>query len=947
MRGALTVLLLGLAFAGALAGLAPHPSAATSAPPSGGVAGTFTASNQAAYEIAVLPGLEATTPTDIRMTSGWHSGKGAIDTALVGLPNITRGQAVHAAFRVIRNPTLVAKPGVTFPQVRARVAEVIAPDPQKPLCGMVDVVILERASATAPEREIGAVRYLHVVPSVEYGMTFSLSSGMQTFPIGTVVAYDKDGWDCTTTGDHLHTEAEEGRDSGLWRNIGRAWRADDGLGFDPEELGYASGLPGPRFCSDTRLFTIYPPVPAGETAATWAPAATNVAQCTAPAAPTGLQATPGIGQITLHWDNPNDATITGYQVRRRATAPTAGAWSAWTAIDGSGPTTTQHSLSGLTSGRTYAVQVRATAYDKTATYDESGGWIRLDGPPARGTDTPTAPPTPTYPVTVQQAGTGSGTVVPNGGTYAKGSSPSFVATAASGSSFTSWRDCDSDAGATCQLTNLTAARTITVTFTKTSTPPPDPPASCEKATKPEATRDKPVTQTKTELGGVADNAQRQRSRTGTQPQTRSVTCKDDAWVTGAWEDDGEPTWDAWPPDGGWGAWVCRTVPPQPPDDQRTITIATTYSWRVSGDTAYQQKTLTKRDDTRPHVWVGPEIPTCAWQDGSWVEGTPYPEGPTDTGVKKVRPPADTVPVKVPGTDRTETRWRTEATGTFCIQYQEQRHGARYSYYSRPHVWSSAAEEWVDGPRNPFPYYTDPATVWGAWTETGATRLCPAASGQTAPAAQLPAGAYVWHWGAQRFQFTVPAGAVVQLQERPLPDGGVAAVFTAADGTELVVDPATLPAADAPASDQFRAVGEPTLAALAATLRQAPPPAKTAVTDTERECAVAAADAQGAVVIALAAPGCTVVPGGGQVTVRHGAETRTFPLDAAYDWLVLAGGGVTATETPAVTFVTIPQGGALTLALGDGAELARQVPAAHPALAAVFDALASPPPDPGE
>ena len=158
----------------------------------------------------------------------------------------------------------------------------------------------------------------------------------------------------------------------------------------------------------------------------------------------------------------------------------------------------------------------------------------------------------------------------------------------------------------------------------------------------------------------------------------------------------------------------------------------------------------------------------------------------------------------------------------------------------------------------------------------------------APAAQLSAGAYVWHLGSQRFQFEVPAEAVVQLSERTLDSGASVAVFTATDGTELIVDPATLPAAAAPADGQFSAVVEPTLAALAATLRQAPPRQEAAAPTAgpPQECPVAAADAQGIVAIALDTQICTVVRGGGSVTVSRGDASRAFPLDATLDWLVI-------------------------------------------------------------
>ena len=389
--------------------------------------------------------------------------------------------------------------------------------------------------------------------------------------------------------------------------------------------------------------------------------------------------------------------------------------------------------------------------------------------------------------------------------------------------------------------------------------------------------------------------------------------------------------------------------PKPPDDMETETLSTTLTWRLSGTTAYEQKTETKRDDRRPHVFHTTAPP---WRDGpTWIEGTPYTEGPTDTGRIWEQPPHDTVTRTVTYTD---TQWVTVSAGTFCRQYEEERSGTRNSYYHRPHVFHTTAPPWRAGTVvDPFPYHTDPTTTWGAWQRTGESRACPARSdadgarGQTAaPAAQLTAGTYVWHVGAQRFQFEVPAAAVVQLSERTLTSGEAVAVFTAADGTELIVDPATLPAADAPSDGQFSAVVEPTLAALAATLRQAPPrPAASPTTSAAEECPVAAADAQGSVAIDLDVQGCTVVRGDGRVTVSRGDAARTFTLDATLDWLVIDGTDVASSGAAAVTFVTIPNeanphSGSIHLALSDGTELARQVPPESPALDAVFDAITS-------
>ena len=75
----------------------------------------------------------------------------------------------------------------------------------------------------------------------------------------------------------------------------------------------------------------------------------------APAKPTGFSATPGDGQISLQWSDPNDATITGWQYRYK----TEDGYSLWTSILGSGAATTSHTLAGLGNGVSYTFKLRA------------------------------------------------------------------------------------------------------------------------------------------------------------------------------------------------------------------------------------------------------------------------------------------------------------------------------------------------------------------------------------------------------------------------------------------------------------------------------------------------------------------------------------------------------------------------------------------------------------
>ena len=96
----------------------------------------------------------------------------------------------------------------------------------------------------------------------------------------------------------------------------------------------------------------------------------------APARPTGLAATPGDGSVTLTWDDPSDASITGYEYQSRQ-APPAPGWGEWTAVAGNVTTVT---VTGLTNGTEYRFKLRAV---------NAGGAGKPSGPPWYVAATPT------------------------------------------------------------------------------------------------------------------------------------------------------------------------------------------------------------------------------------------------------------------------------------------------------------------------------------------------------------------------------------------------------------------------------------------------------------------------------------------------------------------------------------------------------------------------------
>ena len=77
-----------------------------------------------------------------------------------------------------------------------------------------------------------------------------------------------------------------------------------------------------------------------------------------PAAPVNFAATRGSdgGEVALTWDDPGNVPITGYQYRQKRGNRAFGDWSD---IDGSGATTVSHTVTGLSNGREYTVELRA------------------------------------------------------------------------------------------------------------------------------------------------------------------------------------------------------------------------------------------------------------------------------------------------------------------------------------------------------------------------------------------------------------------------------------------------------------------------------------------------------------------------------------------------------------------------------------------------------------
>ena len=105
-----------------------------------------------------------------------------------------------------------------------------------------------------------------------------------------------------------------------------------------------------------------------------------------PAKPTGFTATPGDGRVALAWDDPGNATITGWQYRYDA----GSGYGEWADIPGSGAATTGYTVTGLDNGTAHGFKLRAlNASGNGAESDEATATpVAVPAKPAGFTVTP-------------------------------------------------------------------------------------------------------------------------------------------------------------------------------------------------------------------------------------------------------------------------------------------------------------------------------------------------------------------------------------------------------------------------------------------------------------------------------------------------------------------------------------------------------------------------------
>ncbi len=281
------------------------------------------------------------------------------------------------------------------------------------------------------------------------------------------------------------------------------------------------------------------------------------------------------------------------------------------------------------------------------------------------------------------------------------------------------------------------------------------------------------------------------------------------------------------------------------------------------------------------------------------------------------------------TTRQETQWRAAQLPVIgCIEYEERRTVTTYTLFTVTYTC-------VDGGWfGTMTWHT--STIEGPWTATGNSRSCNLARSATAGRYSLPTGDHELRWDGQRIAFTVPAGATVELQWRQQDGGAYVAVLSTKQGVELVLGADALSGGDQARSIRFAGATDPTLSAIAASLRDPAAEAPESSVTAPTECPVAEPSDDGVTNVDLDTAPCAIVRGGGAVTVALDGESLAITLAAERDWGTMNLTG--ADETAAVMFFDFLTGGSITLALTDGSELARHIPEGNTDLPALFDAM---------
>ena len=771
----------------------------------------------AEYAYDVLPGLHSdqATPVDLDATQGWHSSSLAID--MVPTSGDTVGSTTFASFHPVTPSSniaarvdLVVRSGTGCRTVHV---QLYRKDSDEPIGTVMYTHVLPSilpgkdvplsAGASTPLGTLAEAAWVSVSWNTDdLGQAINaeiqarlnaVGSGFTADGVGTVgriqhvtvnrVRYavrqmfgwqesggrsqgwyeqrwrnaaspgNADGATCPSTSAHLHqaASASSAAPSGLQLNRDSAYNLDDdGFGFPAGQLSRL------RFCSDTWVFRLQ--------SSQTAPLASPVQPCGAPAtAPANLTAAGGDRRIALHWDDPNDATITEYEIRRRlsnVSSTTANPWTAWATIRGSGAGTTSHTVPQLNNETAYTLQIRAVnangygpagtaSATPTVTVPSAAPDLTLTTLALSGASLTFDSATTSYAVTVDDdLSRTTLTATPNN------SNASLTITPGDANPDTDAHEVDLAVGVTTitiEVAHLGETRSYTVTITR-----PDPlvapvitsfsvsgttltgnftwsgssprflrwrlyQANSESGTYNaigSAVEDSlsPVTysgQTRDRWYKLRGQACEHRAAVGAQgANANSRQAAQTVIVCGAWSANSD------------AVEIAALRPPSPPTCgarpsqhlSETETLSPTYSWTVAGDIASYIKTTVTRTRSRPEgVWQG--HPTCAWKHGNWGEWKA--EASTEVVRIETRPADQTDIVS----KQIQKEWRVEGSEA-CewTQYSDQPQTKRAE-------WSDTSESWVFGGDEDWVDDGDPSRRWAG---PGICKSRPADQARTVP-----------------------------------------------------------------------------------------------------------------------------------------------------------------------------------------------------------------------
>ncbi len=448
-----------------------------------------------------------------------------------------------------------------------------------------------------------------------------------------------------------------------------------------------------------------------------------------------------------------------------------------------------------------------------------------------------------------------------------------------------------------------------------------PPPSCS-GPEPSSTRSVRTRETSTETHANG-RALRTNERTKTQAQARSVQCRNGQWATGAWGDSGAPSYSAWV----LGVWSCSSMPSQPANRTRTLTVSTSTAWQVSGATARQIRTTVTQRQRQSHAWSGPAL--CLWQAGTWTNNGAAVT--TRTVLRtKLKPTPETFYRDSSPTATGRRRVMRVQTTPICLEQMQREHAYYRTTYSRTYQWGGSS--W-----NPTVSQITPPVRYRYWLNAGSQRLCAlraqdsAAQPEAAPALreQFAAGTHEMQWGVDRLRFTVPAAATITVVSRVLDTGDIAAVFVAESGAELVVTVGALSQAAPSSSDA-------TLSQLASTLSLARSTSSIEIDDDSPACDTVPESDIASVNLDNTVCAQTV---GQTITIELGGMQLKLALSAGRDWLLMAAPDPGGSGAMAVWLTDLASGSLLALDPSSGKELGRVIASDAIGVSALFDAIA--------